>query len=116
MSCDSSILNQILKKKILENKIKNYFSRNIFLSYHNDLRKLVLGDLGHAKYLSESNSFFSKSRSRVAFGTDNYIAPELVDDIYDTSSEEDHSHPEKNPKLDVWFVSIICIEIYIYSN
>ena len=68
------------------------------MSYHNDLRKLVLGDLGHAKHINES-----KSRSGVAFGTDCYIAPEIIDERYDTSPAG--SRPEQNTKLDIWFVN-----------
>ena len=62
-------------------------NRNIFLSK----RRLVLGDLGHAKSINAQGSS-KKSKSRLdSFGTDGYIAPEIITEEYKYSE-----------KIDIW--------------
>ncbi|RNA25340.1 serine threonine kinase [Brachionus plicatilis] len=65
---------------------------NIFLSG----RKLVLGDLGHAKRLAQ----ISKTSRNFNFGTDNYIAPEILDSsgIY-------------TQKVDIWSYGCVLYEM-----
>ena len=54
-------------------------------------RRLVLGDLGHAKSINAQGSS-KKSKSRLdSFGTDGYIAPEIITEDYEYSE-----------KIDIW--------------
>jgi tRNA A-37 threonylcarbamoyl transferase component Bud32 len=58
---------------------------NIFLSRRN----LVLGDLGHAKFNEKANS--KKLKSKADFGTDGYVAYEVI------AGDIDHTE-----KIDIW--------------
>ncbi|CAF0911769.1 unnamed protein product [Brachionus calyciflorus] len=99
ISWSSQLLNGIQylhdhDEQIIHRDIK---PENIFLSG----RKLVLGDLGHAKSLAQNvGGKKSKTSRNLNFGTDNYIAPEIIelDDEY-------------TQKVDIWSYGCVLYEM-----
>jgi serine/threonine protein kinase len=75
-------------KQIIHRDLK---PANIYLSK----RRLVLGDLGHAKCIIANNS--NNSMSNQTFGTDCYIAPEIINILIDGNNGEEYTN-----KIDLW--------------
>jgi serine/threonine protein kinase len=61
---------------------------------------LVIGDLGHAKYLESSSG---SSKSSQTFGTANYLAPEAHD-------------LRRSNKIDIWSFGCIVYELFNFEK
>jgi serine/threonine protein kinase len=84
-------------KQIIHRDLK---PANIYLSK----RRLVLGDLGHAKCIIANNS--NNSMSNQTFGTDCYIAPEIINILIDGNNGEEYTN-----KIDLWSFGCILFEL-----
>ena len=70
---------------------KFFFFRNIFITRS---QRLALGDFSHGKLTRENLNYSISQTSRaLPFGTDVYLAPEVVKEIGDY---------QKSPAIDIW--------------